>query len=795
MHFSNRMTTIVSLFAASVALMALLACASDEPPAPAGPSAEEIAKIVSEAAPAGPSAEEIAKLVSDSVSRAVADAVPEGTSAQEIQRMVEAAVTASSQPGITRAEMEAAVTASVQSATAGQLTAAEVQRIVDASISAMPAPEVDIDINAIRGLVQQAVTDSVPEGVSADEISKLVEAAVGASTVGVPTREELTKSIEGAVMEAASAQLTAADVQRIVDASMMATEAAAMQAQKAAEEAAKAAGGAAMAAEGAAMAAKEAVESRPKKVLRISSGQDIRTFTPYPSESGTMLRAFGLIFSNLVAVDPINLNFAPDLAESWEYAPDGSSITFFLRKGALFHDGTPVTSKDVAFSLELNLDPTIGRGQLTSIKGGEAYRAGEADEIPGIVVLDDHTIRLDFEKPTGTFLNQLADLRSTFPILPEHILGKIEPRSSVGTDEFFLKPIGTGPFKVVELIGGQGFTLEAFDDYFFGRPKIDEVTFRVITSGDAAWIALLRGDIDYAVRTNFGQDWMRRFDSALNDPRFHAAGAESLAARGIFLVDTRKDHFKDPRVLQAMVHALDRNAMNKAFFSGRGVLVNSPIHVGEVKNREDLLPIRYPYDPDKARQLLTDAGWDFDRVVPAIAYTGQMESRPEFMASIVQYLADVGFKMELEILDDPWARFRTWNSDSPGGGEVSLTGTPMWPNPDTWLNLMIHSSGWNGSGYANPEMDAKIEAARGVMTERERTMLYQEIALELQEQFPSAWLTPSPGAIFLHNKRWYVPFFASQPRPASVADIVYAPIKTNGADWWKFHPEQWDIRE
>jgi peptide/nickel transport system substrate-binding protein len=533
---------------------------------------------------------------------------------------------------------------------------------------------------------------------------------------------------------------------------------------------------------------------RPLKVLKISSGQDIRTFTPYPSESGTMLRAFGLIFSNLVSVDPINVNIAPDLAESWEYAPDGSSITFFLRKGALFHDGAPVTAKDVAFSIELNLDPTIGRGQLTAIKGGEAYRAGETDSIPGVVIIDDHTIRIDFEQPTGTFLNSLVDLRSTFPILPEHILAKIEPRSSVGTHEFFLKPIGTGPFKVVELVPGQGFSLEAFDDYFFGRAKIDKITFRVITSGDAAWIALLRGDIDYAVRTSFGKNWMRRFDSALNDPRFHAAGAESLSARGIFLVNTRLDHFKDPRVMQAMVHALDRNAMNKAFFGGRGLLVNSPIHVGEVQNREDLLPIRYPYDPDKAKQLLTDAGWDFDRVVPTIAYTGQMKNNPEFMASIVQYLGDVGFKMELEILDDPWARFRTWNSDTPGGGEVSLTGTPMWPNPDTWLNLMIHSSGWNGAGYASPEMDVLIEAARGVMTDRERTMLYQDIALELQEKLPSAWIAPSPGAIFLHNKRWYTPFFASQSRPASVDDIFYAPIKTNGADWWKFHAEMWDIR-
>ena len=790
-------TKIVSLIAASVALMALLACASDEPAAPAGPSAEEIAKIVSEAAPTGPSAEEIAKIVSDSVSRAVADAVPEGTSAQEIQRMVEAAVVASSQPGITRAEVEAAVTASVQSAAAGQLTAAEVQRIVNASIQALPAPEApQIDISAIRGLVQQAVTDSVPEGVSGDEIAKLVEAAVGASTAGVATRDELTKSIEDAVKDAAAAQLTAAEVQRIVDASLMATEAAAMQAQKAAEEAAKAAGGAALAAEGAAMAAKEAVEQRPKKVLRVSTSQDVRTFTPYPSESGTMLRVFGLIYSQLVAVDPINLNFSPDLAHRWEAAEDGSSITFYLREGALWHDGTPVTAKDVAFSVELNLDPTFGRGQLTSIKGGEAYRAGTADDIPGVVVIDDHTIRFDFEQPQGTFLAQLTDFRSTMPILPEHILGKVTPRSAVGTDEFFLKPIGSGAFKLVdEVVAGQGFTLEAFDDYFFGRPKIDEIVFRVITSGDAAYIALLRGDIDYATRTGFGSDYLKKFDAALLDPRFSAAGTQDIAAHGIFLVNVRKPHFQDSRVLQAMQYALDKEAMSKAFYGGRAVVLNSPLHVGPLAEREDLKPHRYPYNPEKGRQLLNDAGWDPDYVVPMIAYTNQMRRRPEMLAAIQQYLADIGMKTELEILDDPWARFRTWNTDTPGAGEVSLTATGAGPDPDQWLNLFMHSSGWNGSGLASPELDAKIEAARGVMTDAERLSLYQDLALFLQEEYPTAYLAGSPGSIFLYNARWYVPFFAAQRRPTSTADVTHWPIKTNRGDWWKFHVEQWDIIE
>ena len=814
MSIRGRATKLVSLIAISAVLMALLACASDEPAAPAGPSAEEIAKLVSDAAPAGPSAEEIAKLVSDaapagpsaaeiaklvsdSVSRAVADAVPEGTSAQEIQRMVEAAVTASSQPGITRAEVEAAVTASVQSATAGQLTAAEVQRIVDASIRALPAPEApQIDISAIRGLVQQAVTDSVPEGVSADEIAKLVEAAVGASTAGVPTRDELTKSIEDAVKGAAAGQLTAAEVQKIVDASLMATEAAAMQAQKAAEEAAKAAGGAAMAAEGAAMAAKEALEQRPKKVLKISTSQDIRTFSPYPSESGTILRAFGLIYSNLVTIDPININIAPELAYRWDYADDGMSVTFYLREGVTWHDGAPFTSKDVAFSVELSLDPTFGRGQLTAIKGGEAYRNGDADTIPGVVVIDDHTIRFDFEQPTGTFLSQLANFGFGLQVLPEHILGKIEDRSTVGTNEFFLKPIGTGAFKMVgEVIAGQGFRLEAFDDYFFGRPKIDEITFRVITSGDAAYIALLRGDIDYATRTGFGSDYLAKFDAALLDPRITASGATRMSGAGVFLVNVRKEHFKDKRVLQAMQYAMDRQALSDAFYGGRGVLVNSPLHVGAVAERADLKPLRYPYDPEKATQLLTDAGWDSDYVVPMIVYTRQMSRRPEMFAAIAQYLEAVGMKTEYEVLDDPWARFRSWNTDTPGAGEVMMSAINMGPDPDQHLMLFMHSTSWNGSGYANPVLDAKIEAARGVMTDKERVSLYQDIAFELQENYPSAFLSGSPGSIFLYNARWYTPFFAAQPRPTSTADVTYWPTKTDRGDWWKFHVEQWDIIE
>jgi peptide/nickel transport system substrate-binding protein len=533
---------------------------------------------------------------------------------------------------------------------------------------------------------------------------------------------------------------------------------------------------------------------RPPKVLKISTSQDIRTFTPYPSESGTILRAFGLIYSNLVSIDPININIAPELAWRWDYAPDGMSITFHLREGVTWHDGAPFTSKDVAFSIELSLDPTFGRGNLVAIKGGEAYRLGEADTIPGVVVIDDFTIRFDFEQATGTFLSQLTDFVGSLVILPEHILGKIADRSTVSTNEFFLKPIGTGAFKMSgEVIAGQGFKLVANDDYFFGRPKIDEIVFRVITSGDAAYIALLRGDIDYATRTGFGSDYLAKFDAALLDPRITASGVTRLSGSGIFTVNVRKEHFKDKRVLQAMQYAMDKQSLSDAFYGGLAVSVNSPLHVGAVAERADLKPLRYPYDPAMAAQLLTDAGWDSNYVVPIVVYTRQMSRRPEMFAAIAQQLEAVGMKSEYEVLDDPWARFRSWNTDTPGAGEVMMSAIPMGPDPDAHLMLFMHSTSWNGGGYASPDLDARIEAARGVMTDAERLALYQEIAFELQENYPTAFLSGSPGSIFLYNARWYTPFFAAQPRPTSTRDITYWPTKSNRGDWWRFHVEQWDL--
>ena len=191
----------IALIVAAVGLIISIACGtSDE-----------------EAAPTP----DVAKLIQDAV-----NSVPQGASAAEIQNLVSGSVASAlaNQPaGVTRADVEAAVTA----ASAGQLSAADVQRIVDQSIRALPAPEpAEIDVGQLRSLVQQSVVASVPEGVSAAEINRMVTAAVGAVQAGAVTRGDLEDLVAKSIQEAAADQLTAAQVQEIVDASQAATQAA-----------------------------------------------------------------------------------------------------------------------------------------------------------------------------------------------------------------------------------------------------------------------------------------------------------------------------------------------------------------------------------------------------------------------------------------------------------------------------------------------------------------------------------------------------------------------------------------
>ena len=479
---------LVILLIASAALTLTLACGSDEPAEPT----PDIAAAVRDAlqsvqasqppAPSGPSAEEITAQIQAQIQQSVQAAVQATQATQptteqlaaQIQQSVEAAVATAPQ-GMTAADVQSAVEASVRQATAGQLTAAQVQSIVDRSVSSLPAPQ--IDVGQIQGLIESAVRANVPEGTSAEEIQQLVSAAVTAATANAATRGDIETLVSESIMEAAADQLTAADVQRIVDASLSATNVAIENATMAAKEAQAAAEKAVAEAQMAAAAAMPepvAMDTtpvgcfikgdkvsdcplrsphawqapqvapgefpsyatyqgpRPTKFYespmshqlvkqgqlppveeRLPIPEDIKILQPVDEigeYGGTYRSTYVAVrlgegtLGNWYERDSNGTDWYPWIGKSAELSADGRVYTMKLRRSMKYSDGTPFTMEDIRFAWE---DVNFNK-ELNPTVNPE-YRDPITGNPVKFDVVDDHTWTLTFESPKYT----LFELRST----------------------------------------------------------------------------------------------------------------------------------------------------------------------------------------------------------------------------------------------------------------------------------------------------------------------------------------------------------------------------------------------
>ena len=206
-----------------------------------------------------------------------------------------------------------------------------------------------------------------------------------------------------------------------------------------------------------------------------------------------------LIFASLTKLDD-NLEPVPELASSWEVSDDGLTYTFHIDPNARWHDGEPVTAEDVAFTYHLVASPDIPASyysRLTSIKGFEAFHAGEADTIAGLKVVDDLTIEFILSAPNAAFLSNLSkSISGTNEILPKHLLGDTLP-ADIPNSPFWSNPVGAGPYRFAQYEEGQFLELEAFDDYVLGAPKAQKLFVRIGTQ-DVLLAQLERGEVDFA---------------------------------------------------------------------------------------------------------------------------------------------------------------------------------------------------------------------------------------------------------------------------------------------------------
>ncbi len=226
---------------------------------------------------------------------------------------------------------------------------------------------------------------------------------------------------------------------------------------------------------------------------------DATSLNPVIATDGQSYIAEWPLFDSLVELDQ-GLNVKPLLAESWEVSRDGLTYTFKLKRGVKWHDGKPFTARDVAFTFYSVLDPKVTtphRAYFDALVGFPELTAKENPKKPEelavrpIEVVDDHTVRFRLRYPSGSFLAVLVNPRAG--IVPEHIL----KGTDLNTAEFNRRPIGTGPFKLVEWRRGERLVMEANDQYHAGRPALDRLIIRIIPDSVVLLQELRSGGVDF----------------------------------------------------------------------------------------------------------------------------------------------------------------------------------------------------------------------------------------------------------------------------------------------------------
>ncbi|HEY3347617.1 MAG TPA: peptide-binding protein, partial [Nitrospirota bacterium] len=312
-------------------------------------------------------------------------------------------------------------------------------------------------------------------------------------------------------------------------------------------------------------------------------GADAKRLIPMLATDTASADVSGWIFNGLVKYDK-DIKLTGDLAENWEVSPDGLVITFHLRKNVKWQDGVPFTSADVLFTYEKVKDPTVATPY------SENYGPVSKVEAP-----DDYTVKVTYSEPFAPAVESWA-----MGVIPKHLLeGK-----DVNKDEFNRHPIGTGPYKFDEWISGSRIVLKANDTYFEGRPHIDKFVARILPDEATEFLELKTRGIDYMGLTPL--QYSRQSDT--KDIKEHFNKLRYPAFNYTYLGWNLKDErFKDNRVRQALTYAIDQNSIIQGVLLGLGQPCTGPFPPESWAYNPAVKP--YPYDPEKAKKMLAEAGW------------------------------------------------------------------------------------------------------------------------------------------------------------------------------------------
>ncbi|WP_424627517.1 ABC transporter substrate-binding protein [Bradyrhizobium sp. SYSU BS000235] len=436
------------------------------------------------------------------------------------------------------------------------------------------------------------------------------------------------------------------------------------------------------------------------------------------------------IFASPLRYDD-NWNPKPYLAKSWEVAPDGLSVTLHLVDNAVFHDGKPVTSEDVAFS-------------IMTIKANHPFQSMLAP-VEKVDTPDKLTAIIRLKHPHPALL--LAMSPALMPILPKHVYGDGQDIKSHPAN---LKPIGSGPFRLTEYKQGEYFTLEKFDKFFIpGRPKLDKIVVKLVSDTKAAMVSLESGDVNALPFISNVRD-IARLEKMPNvvvtEKGYAAVGPLNWLA-----FNTKKKPLDDVRVRQAIAYAANREFIVGKLMGGKAKIATSPIAPGSPLDEPGVE--MYKLDLAKSQKLLDEAGYtkkpDGSRMTLTIDYIpGDEEQQRNVAEYLRSQLKQVGINLEVRAAPDfpTWAQ-RISNYDFDLTMDVVFNwGDPVIGVNRTYLSSNIHKGViWsNTQQYSNPKVDELLNAAAQETSPEKRKALYSEFQKIVVSDVPVYYINSTP---------------------------------------------------